>query len=426
MLNENGIRELAYVVRIDDIKPIEGRDRVESAIVGGWTIMVRKEQFKVGDLAIYFEIDSKTPETEPFEFLAGKHYKVKTQGYAIKNAEGNTVGKFYSQGLLMSAEDFGGICYQDGDGQMYLHFGKDSYFGENVDMPMGTFLTQRLGVTYAVEEDNKRKANKNPDAKINSALARHPKIAKKYGKFIKKHKFARFIFLALFGKKKDSRSWIEGVPKTDEERIENRAWTLEGHDVKWIATEKIDGTSTTFYLSRGKGLKKGEYLVCSRNVVFDTPARAEKNFYADIIGSNVYIEMSEKYKMREALEKLLADRPSADWVAVQAETFGQNIQRRDYGMTTHEIRAFNLLYSDCGRVGTLEMRDALEPLGVPCVPIISEGMTLPGTIEELRAFIHSAPSVIDGGMKEGIVFRTLDGGDSFKCVDPEFLLKYHQ
>jgi len=28
-------------------------------------------------------------------------------------------------------------------------------------------------------------------------------------------------------------------------------------------------------------------------------------------------------------------------------------------------------------------------------------------------------------MKEGIVFRTLDGSDSFKCVDPEFLLHYH-
>ena len=235
----------------------------------------------------------------------------------------------------------------------------------------------------------------------------------------------RWGFLLLWGKKKDSRSWIEGVPKTDEERIENRVWTLEDQTTEWVATEKIDGTSTTFYLSRGKGFKKPEYLVCSRNVVFDTPARAEKNFYSDIIGSNVYIEMSDKYNMKVVLRRLLDKRPSADWVAVQAETFGKNIQKRDYGMKDHEIRAFNLRFSDCGRVGTLEMRDALESLGIPVVPIISEGMILPKTIDKLREFVHSAPSAIDGKIKEGIVFRTKDGQDSFKCVDPEFLSIFH-
>ena len=419
MLNKENQRELCWVARINDVKPIPGKDRVECAVVGGWTIMVRKDQFKPGDLGIYFEIDSKTPETEPFEFLAGKHYKIKTQGYRIPD------GKFYSQGLLMSADDFGGMQYQDGDGTMYLHFGKDSYFKENKDYAEGDFLTEKLGVVYAVDDDNKRKAKTNPDAKINAALARHPKIAKKYGKLIKKNKFLRNMFILFFGKKRDNRSWIPGVPKTDEERIENRPWTLDDQTKKWVATEKIDGTSTTFYLKRGKGLTKSEYLVCSRNVVFDTPEKGKNNYYAEALG-NVYLEMSEKYNMREVLDKLLRNRPTADWVAIQAETFGAGIQKRDYGMKDHEIRAFNLRYSDCGRVGTLQMRDELEPLGVPVVPIISDGMTLPSTIENLRAFVHSAPSAIDCGMKEGIVFRTLDGADSFKCVDPEFLLKYHQ
>lgn len=419
-------RELCYIVKVNSVEPIIGRDRVECCKINGWTVMTRLNQFKVGDLGIYFEIDSKVPATKPFAFLEGKHYKIKTQGYAIKDENGKKVGKFYSQGLLMSAEDFGGVCYQDGDGQMYLHFGKDSYFKENKDYAEGDFLTQKLGVTYSVEEDNKRKANRNPDAKINAALARHPRIAKKYGKFIKKHKMAKAIFLLFFGKKRDNRSWIPGVPKTDEERIENRPWILEDSSKLWVATEKVDGTSTTFYLKRGKGLSKPEYLVCSRNVVFDTPTKAEKNFYSDTIGGNVYLEMSESYNMRQVLQSLLNDRPSAEWVAIQAETFGEGIQKRDYSMTHHEIRAFNLLYSDCGRVGTLKMRDLLNPLGIPVVPIISEGMTLPSNIKELREFVHSAPSAIDGGMKEGIVFRSLDGIESFKCVDPEFLLRFHQ
>ena len=403
MINKNTqIRELAYVVKIDAIEPIVGSDNCEAAVVGGWRVMVRKNTFQPSDLAIYFEIDSHVDTNKPeFAFLEKKHGNIKTQKYTF----GGKNPGFYSQGLLMTAEDFG--------------WNKE-------DLHEGDFLTEKLGVTYAVAEDNARKAKSNPDAKINAALARHPQFAKKYGKIVKKNKFLRWFFTLIWGKKKDSRSWIEGVPKTDEERIENRVWTLEDQTTEWIATEKIDGTSTTFYLSRGKGLKKPEYLVCSRNVVFDTPARAEKNFYSDIIGSNVYLEMSDKYNVRTALEELLKQRPSADWVAIQAETFGKNIQKRDYGMEDHEIRAFNLRFSDCGRVGTLEMRDALEPLGIPVVPIISEGMILPGTIDELREFVHSAPSAIDGKIKEGIVFRTKDGQDSFKCVDPEFLSQFHQ
>lgn len=82
MLNKDNIRELAYLVTIDAVTPIEGYDRVELAHVGGWTMVVGKQQFHPGDIAVYFEIDSKLPEVAPFtdnEFLAKKNYKVKTQ-----------------------------------------------------------------------------------------------------------------------------------------------------------------------------------------------------------------------------------------------------------------------------------------------------------------------------------------------------------
>ena len=79
MLNKDGQRELAYIVSIDEIKPIPNYDRVEHARVGGWWVIVKKDQFKVGDLAIYIEVDSKVPEEEPFLFLESKKYRVKTQ-----------------------------------------------------------------------------------------------------------------------------------------------------------------------------------------------------------------------------------------------------------------------------------------------------------------------------------------------------------
>ena len=34
MLNSKSERELAYIVKVDEIRPIPGRDRVECAVIG--------------------------------------------------------------------------------------------------------------------------------------------------------------------------------------------------------------------------------------------------------------------------------------------------------------------------------------------------------------------------------------------------------
>lgn len=71
MLNNQNERELCYAVKVTDITPIEGADKVELAHINGWHIMVKKGDYKVGDLAIYFEIDSLLPMTNPaFDFMA--------------------------------------------------------------------------------------------------------------------------------------------------------------------------------------------------------------------------------------------------------------------------------------------------------------------------------------------------------------------
>ena len=414
MLNPNtNQRELAYIVKIDNIEPIVGSDNCEAAVVGGWKVMVRKETFKPGDLAVYFEIDSHVDTNKPeFAFLEKKHGNVKTQKYTF----GGKNPGFYSQGLLMSAEDFSGMCYQDGDGRMYLHFGKDSIFGENIDMPEGTFLTEKLGVTYAEPEDNKRKAKVNPDAKINAALNRYPKIAKRWGRVIKRNKILRKLFLIFFGRKRDARNWPQWVVKTDEERVQNMSWILNDKS-EWIATEKLDGTSTTFTMKRGK-FGKNDFYICSRNVVFDNPNKA--CFY----DTNVYVEMAEKYNVKEVLTNILNENKDLEWVTIQGETFGASIQKRDYGMTDHDFRAFNFITSKDGRWNSKESAEYLNKFGIKWVPILDEHFVLPDTVDELLTIATDA-SVIDGGMREGLVFRSQDGTKSFKAVSNEFLVKYH-
>lgn len=409
MLNKNNERELAYVVIVDAVTPIEGYDRVELAHVGGWTIVVGKNEFHAGDPAIYFEIDSKLPEVEPFinmEFLAKKKYKIKTQKMC----------RVLSQGLLMSATNFG---WQIIEGDNCAIVDNEGNYHRVDDE--SRFLTKQLGITYAVAEDNKRKASNNPNAKINSALARHPKIAKKYGKFIKNHKFVKWLFLLMCDDRRDKKSdWPAWVKKTDEERIQNMPWILNDKE-PWVATEKIDGSSTTFTMKRGKWPHKDEFYVCSRNVVFNKP---DKTCFYD---TNVYIEMAEKYdiynKMKDLLYNHFAD---CEWITIQGETYGPGIQKRDYHAPEHDFMAFNFITSKDGRWGTEKMVDLLQKhIGIPCVPVLDTNFILPDTVEELLAYA-TAESVCDHDLREGIVFRSKDGSKSFKAVSNEFLLKYHQ
>lgn len=411
MLNKDGKRELAYVVTIDKILPIEGADRVEQAVVGGWHVMVRKGQFEPGTAAIYFEIDSKVPETEPFKFLEAKHYKIKTQKYFK--------GTVISQGLLMAAEDFGWTVEsaQFAGGLVYIKDNNGTpHFPEDNE---SRFLTKQLGVTYAVDEDNTRKAASADKYKKmvqrNSKLFSHQPF-----RWLMKRDWGKKLLFLFFGRKKDKRgTWPFWIKKTDEERVQNMPWILKNKN-PWIATEKIDGTSTTFAIKRGKKLfEKDEFYICSRNVVFDIP---EKGCYYD---TNVYTEMAEKYNIKEVLTTFLSLFPCADYIIIQGETYGAGIQKRDYSKKDHDFMAFNLIMSHTGRWNTVDMEELLKKYNIPCVPIVDNNFILPDTVDELLNYA-TGNSVVDGKIREGIVFRAPDGIQSFKAVSNEFLLKYHQ
>ena len=410
MLNAKNERELCYVVRVDEIKSIEGRDRVECAVVGGWTIMVRKGQFQPGSLGIYFEIDSQVPEKEPFMFLEAKKFKIKTQKYKTPD------GQFWSQGLLMGAEDFGwttaeresdtcSTCIVDSDG--VAHYVDDE----------SRFLTKQLNVIYAVAEDNSRKAG---------SADKYKKMAQRNGKlfahqpfrWLMRHEWGKKLLFVFFGKKKDKKGgWPEWVAKTDEERVQNMPWTLADKS-EWIATEKIDGTSTTFTMKRGKRRNQYDFYICSRNVVFDKP---DKQCFYD---SNVYVEMAEKYNVESVLRQILENRPDLDWVTLQGETYGAGIQKRDYSLKDHDFVGFNFITSASGRWNSVDAKNLMNGFGIPWVPIVDEHFVLPDTVDELLT-IATDKSVIDGGMREGLVFRSQDGAKSFKAVSNEFLMKYH-
>ena len=419
MLNKNGERELAYLVKVEAITPMNA-DRLECVHIGGWHCVVGKGEFKVGDPAVYFEVDSLLPAVAPFsemEFLRSKNFKIKTQ----------KIRGEYSQGLLMPVSAWDWTFHEDEQGLCVL---------TNVELPVdpgrvlrlddeSRFLTGRLGVTYADPGDNTRKSS-GPD-KYKKMSARHPKIFKqKWAKWLMRREWGRKVMFFFFGKKKDKKnSWPAWVKKTDEERIQNCPDILKV-DTKWIATEKVDGSSTTFTL-RKQG-RKYTFLVCSRNVVFDKPDK--KCFY----DTNIYTEMAEKYQMESVLRDMMTFRrenlgeDDLEFITIQAETYGAGVQRRDYGLKDHDMAIFNIIfgYKD-GYTIRLNPNAGLEyakMFNLPYVPVVSTLMELPKTSEEVVA-MADGKSAIDGGMREGLVFRSSDGTLSFKAVSNDFLIKYH-
>lgn len=391
MLDKNGERMLAYTVTVDSITPIEKADNIELAHVGGWNVIIRKHEFNAGDMAVFFEIDSLLPETEWSEFLRPKKFKVKTY----------KLGKFnvVSQGLLLPM----------------------SILPDNKEYTLHEDVTKVLGVKYYVAEDNDRKAKSNPNAKYNNMCARNVKLAKKkWWKWLMKRAWGRKLLFVFFGRKKDNpKNWPVWIKKTDEDRVENVMFMLEDKN-PYVVTEKIDGTSTTFFLDLTG--RKPDFGVCSRNVrQMDAD---QKNFISDKSGvENVYWEMAFKYNVEDVLNDI-AKKHGYKHVVLQGETYGESVQGNKYKLDERRFAAFNLIF-DGERLGSVEAKKILAEYDIPFVPIIDDNYILPDA-DDFEEFKQSADgkSVINKKcLREGFVYRSQDGQKSFKNVSRKFLLK---
>lgn len=387
---ENKGRALAHVEKIEWIKPIEGADNIELIGVLGWVCVAKKGEFQTGDLAVYIEIDSKCPENdERFEFLANKKYKVKTM----------KLGKFkvISQGLALPL----------------------SLFPELDGKNIGDDVSKDLKITYSSEEDVKRKSNSiDPNAKFKSMAARHKNLAKKkWFRWLMKREWGKKLLFFFLGKKRDNpKEFPKWIVKTDETRIENAPFYLQNKN-PWIKTEKLDGTSCTFAIDRQKkGKDKFEFIVCSRNV-----RQADKNqeCYHD---SNIYWELADKYGIESVLTKLAIEN-NYDRVVLQGEGVG-DVQGNPYKFKENRLYVFNLIIEG-NRVGTKEMADFCDGNNLLHVPIISTEYYLPKTMEEMKLEADGYSEINPKVRREGYVYRSQDGQQSFKNVSREYLLKHN-
>ena len=71
-------RKLASIQKVGDVVPIPGADKIQVAKIQGWSVVIKKDEYKPGDLCVYAEIDSVLPPKPEFEFLKDRSYRIKT------------------------------------------------------------------------------------------------------------------------------------------------------------------------------------------------------------------------------------------------------------------------------------------------------------------------------------------------------------
>lgn len=361
-------RKLAHIEKIEWTKPIQGKDRIVLAGILGWTVIVQKDQFKEGDKCIFCEIDSVFPEKPEFEFLRSKKFRIKTM----------KMSGCLSQGICFPLSMLPDCNYEIGDD-----------------------VTELMGITQY---------EPTMDKEDNDGVSEENKTVKKYPKFLMRWSWFRKLVLS----QKQAKGFPSFISKTDETRIQNAPFYLD-MDCKWVATEKVDGQSGSFTLQRVKGKHfwnkdTYDFAVCSRNL---------RKWKKD---TSSFWSVAEKYNIEEVLHKLIGDN---EWVAIQGECVAPNVQGNKYKVTDPDLYIFNLIYPS-GRVGSVEAKKIVGEYGLKFVPIIDESVNIKGmSVTEVLDYATGKSQLYDT-LREGIVFRSLDGKQSFKAVSPEFLIKHNE
>lgn len=376
-------RKLVTVRTVAEIHPIEGADFIEMAVVDGWQCVVKKGEFKVGDKGVYFEIDSFLPaEDERFAFLEKNfitwegHYGARIRTIRLK--------KQISQGLLLPLVQFPEAISQETlDGLGVIKWeGTESSEGNQKPRKEKTWL-QKL--VY--------------------------KIAKKA-----RHRTFKPLFDWLEGKypnwfKNAPNGFPAFIPKTDEERIQNIFNRIkleeENNPSDWEVSIKLDGSSMTVYHNNGK------VGVCSRNIELDE--RDGGNFW----------DTAKDCGLTRALDTYGRN------IAIQGELMGPGIQGNRENLKTFAFYVYKI-YDIDGKcfLSTDERYEVLDDLGtvgeasVEHVPILSEHKSFSEfpTIAHLLQYAEG-PS-INASKREGLVFKRMDGGRSFKVISNSYLLKH--
>ncbi|KAI1870044.1 hypothetical protein JX265_006214 [Neoarthrinium moseri] len=376
-------RKLVTVRRIGAIKPIEGADRIEIAVIDGWTCIVKKGQFVVDGLAVFFEIDSFLPGTDArWAFLEKNFIDWNGQrGFRIKSMK---MRGHMSQGLLEPLEDFPEIIgvIKDLEAAHGRSEAEKIVRGLSFEEPLGVQKWEKM---YNTWDGGEKKEN---------------------------------VPLPAF------------IQRTDQERCQNLPDLFdEWKDEVFQETTKMDGSSMTAYFLRSDSdkttslpevdssvpqtalLHNGRFGVCSRQVDLGEQDKNGRYFW----------EVAKQLDLANKLSRL--DRN----IAIQGELCGSSIQSNFEGFPVgiHDFFLFSVYDIDKQKYTRPKEAEAMaRKLGIKHVHV--EGYFRLGDIAtDIQGLLERAEGKgLHGKKREGIVLKHVDGGFTFKAISNSYLLKH--
>lgn len=404
-IDQTNKRKLVTIRIINDLNPIEGADAIEVATVDGWKIVVKKGEFEVGHKAVYFEIDSFLPDGNPaWQFLVDKSSRIfeGVKGHKLRTIK---LRGQVSQGLLLKLDQVPAVV--------------DHIFALPEDTDLRQLdLSELLGIVKW-------------EASLPACLQGQAQGL--FPSFIRKTDQERCQNLAaeIFGYEDRLVPFdIGNIPAEAAAAMEAKGELIlvdgtvmkvmkakADPDARYEVSMKLDGSSmTVFARQNGPEIDSG---VCSRNLQLKVN---EEN------ADNAFVKMAVESGLLHALEELAAEGIE---LAVQAELMGNAIQGNREQLSVPALFVFDMFDIRAGEylapTARMEVFNRLIRLGVKIyhVPILHENVTLQElgltSVAALLAFAEG-PSLVHA-IREGLVFKRMDGKFSFKAISQKFLLK---
>ena len=363
-------RKLASVQKVKAIRPIEGADRIEVVQVLNWDCVASKGQYHVGDLVIYFEIDSLLPDIPAFEFLKKSAWSQKLSKYKIST---HKFRNQISQGLVMPITQLR---------EIYNAINGTSI--SSIDYDEGDDLTALLKI-------------------------------EKYEPPVSNGSLGEII----------NHEWY--VPKTDEERIQVCAENVLPEYIKceqneWYASIKLDGTSCTAGLFDDAFLIGGRTQWYKDENMYTTTVKK----YGDIEAkAREYLENTGVYVVFQGelcgpgIQSNRLGLKEKEWFIfnVFASTTGKydSYEKLDLIGMLNMCRLFNLQ-----PVPIIDSKDKFDFKTGDSIDVMVENLLKYADNFKYRTYFEDASP---NQVAEGLVFRLNDMTNSFKVVSNKFLLK---
>lgn len=411
-------KKLAYGVKIKEIREIPGADRIELATVMDYTVVVKKGEYKPGDMGIYVEVDSLLPDgldselsikynllknheigknmTDEerenamkeiqaqskypyFEFLRDKKFKIKSM----------KLSKFgvISQGILFRPVDLG-ITDKVKDGQDF---------------------TIQFNITEIVQDAEEAGLN---TGKKDSWLVRKLMRYKWFRNWRKRHNIAEV--------------WDPTFPgKSDEENVQKiySKMFAQYADKEWVATEKLEGQNITVYsevVNGWFGRKTKRIGVCSRTRELNPNGN-----------SHGFWDTVKRLHLDEKIKNI-----PGEWFC-RGEHVGPGIQGNIYKLPRTEVYFFDFYKKVEGKWVKLNFDESIafaKKWDLPFVPVLDEHYKLPeGHTNDKGVFVSGADIMLQQSDKntvfgnnlshkrEGFVLRLKDDYNvSFKVKNPNY------